>query len=273
MEEEIISNSTNSGKRNELNEALIKFNSVKHKVQNGGSSCCRGCLESIFPCLKNIDTTSTRYVFFADRVLHRLIISLIQFVFSLMFYYNAVALYNGMLILGYSTIYTNFPAVSVLLDRDTDLSNVMKFPALYKALLRGRELSTKNFLWWIFKSIFQAGVIMFGAIFLFEQNIYLKIVTVTFSVLIFVEILNVYTEIQKFHKVMIISLLGTGITYALTLWLFPEILDVYFIFTPDIIWRIAVIAVTCWLPFYLISLIKKWFFPEEYEKLNSASLR
>lgn len=114
---------------------------------------------------------------------------------------------------------------------------------------------------------------MFGAIFLFEQNIYLKIVTVTFSVLIFVEILNVYTEIQKFHKVMIISLLGTGITYALTLWLFPEILDVYFIFTPDIIWRIAVIAVTCWLPFYLISLIKKWFFPEEYEKLNSASLR
>lgn len=35
MEEEIISNSSNSGKGNELNEALIKFNSVKHKVQNG----------------------------------------------------------------------------------------------------------------------------------------------------------------------------------------------------------------------------------------------
>ena len=64
MEEEIISNSSNSGKGNELNEALIKFNSVKHKVQNGNSSCYRGCLESIFPCMKNIDTQSTRYVFY-----------------------------------------------------------------------------------------------------------------------------------------------------------------------------------------------------------------
>ena len=207
----------------------------------------------------------------ANFVIHRgLIISLIQFVFSLMFYYNAVALYNGMLILGYSTIYTNFPAVSVLLDRDTDLSNVMRFPALYKALLRGRELSNKNFLWWIFKSIYQAGMIMFLAIFLFEQNIYLKIVTVTFSVLIFVEILNVYTEIQKFHMFMVASLIGTAVTYSLTLWLCPNILDVYFIFTPDIIWRIAAIAVACWLPFYLCSIIKKKCFPEQYEKLNLA---
>lgn len=207
----------------------------------------------------------------ANFVIHRgLIISLIQFIFSLMFYYNAVALYNGVLILGYSTIFTSFPSISVLLDRDTEISNVMKFPALYKALLRGRELSLKNFLWWVFKSVFQAGVIMFCAIFLFEQNIYLKIVTVTFTVLIFVEILNVYTEIQKFHIIMIISLVGTALTYTLTLLFFPSILDVYFIFTFDIIWRLLVIAISCWLPFYLISIIKKKCFPEEYEKLNSA---
>ena len=207
----------------------------------------------------------------ANFVIHRgLIISLIQFVFSLMFYFNAVALYNGVLILGYSTIYTTLPSISVLLDRDTDLSNVMKFPALYKALLRGRELSMKNFLWWVFKSIFQAGVIMFCAIFLFPQNIYLKIVTVTFSVLIFVEILNVYTEIQKFHIFMTASLIGTAVTYTLTLVFFPSILDVYFIFELDIIWRIALIAVICWFPFYLCAIIKKKFFPEEYEKLNLA---
>ena len=187
-----------------------------------------------------------------------------------MFYFNAVALYNGVLILGYSTIYTTLPSISVLLDRDTDLSNVMKFPALYKALLRERELSMKNFLWWVFKSIFQAGVIMFCAIFLFPQNIYLKIVTVTFSVLIFVEILNVYTEIQKFHIFMTASLIGTAVTYTLTLVFFPSILDVYFIFELDIIWRIALIAVICWFPFYLCAIIKKKFFPEEYEKLNLA---
>lgn len=64
-------------------------------------------------------------------IIHRgLIISLIQFAFSMIFYYNPVALYNGVLILGYSTIYTNFPAISVLLDRDIEIKKVMKFPDL-----------------------------------------------------------------------------------------------------------------------------------------------
>ena len=59
-------------------------------------------------------------------IIHRgLIISLIQFIFSCMFYFNSVALYNGMLIMGYSTVYTCFPSISVLLDQDTDKKNVM----------------------------------------------------------------------------------------------------------------------------------------------------
>ena len=33
---------------------------------------------------------------------------------------------------------------------------------------------------------------------------------------------------------------------------------------------IALIAVICWFPFYLCAIIKKKFFPEEYEKLNLA---
>ena len=64
----------------------------------------------------------------ANFVIHRgLIISLIQFIFSLMFYYNSVALYNGFLIMGYSTIYTCLPSISVLLDQDTDRENCLKF--------------------------------------------------------------------------------------------------------------------------------------------------
>ena len=205
-------------------------------------------------------------------IIHRgLIISLIQFIFSLMFYYNPVALYNGVLVLGYSTVYTSFPAISVLVDRDTNKKNVMNFPALYKALLRGRELSVKTFLWWVFKSIYQAGVIMIGSVFLFEDNLFLKIVSVTFSVLIFVEILNVYTEIQKFHWFMGFALIGTAVTYSLTLIFFTSILDVVFIFKLDIIWRIAAIALACWAPFFMLSGVKRKCFPEEYEKLNISN--
>jgi phospholipid-translocating ATPase len=128
-------------------------------------------------------------------VIHRgLIISIIQFMFSIMFYNLAVPIYNGMLILGYSTIYTALPVISLLLDEDTKVINVMKFPALYKNLLKGRELSIKSFLWWFWKSIFQAAVIMVGAVFIFD-NIFLKIATITFTVLIFAELLNVYSEV------------------------------------------------------------------------------
>ena len=70
----------------------------------------------------------------------------------------------------------------------------MKFPTLYKNLLKGRELSIKSFLWWFWKSIFQAAVIMIGAVLIFDK-IFLKIATITFTVLIFAELLNVYSEV------------------------------------------------------------------------------
>jgi phospholipid-translocating ATPase len=112
---------------------------------------------------------------------------------------------------------------------------------------------------------------MIGSVYLFEDNLFLKIVSVTFSVLIFVEILNVYTEIKEFHWFMGLALIGTAVTYSLTLIFFKSILDVVFIFEPYIIWRIAVIALACWAPFFLLSKVKRKCFPEEYEKLNISN--
>ncbi len=128
-------------------------------------------------------------------VIHRgLIISFIQFIFSVLFYFSSIPIYNGILVSGYSSVFTALPVISLLLDKDTDISNVMKFPPLYKELQKGRELSVKSFLMWFFKSIFQSAVIMIGSIYLFEK-IFLKIVTISFTCLIFAELLNVYTEV------------------------------------------------------------------------------
>ena len=205
----------------------------------------------------------------ANFVIHRgLIISMNQFIFSLIFYFNPVALYNGMLSLGYSTIFTCFPSISILLDQDINRENVLKFPPLYKVLLKGRELNFKNFLWWFFKSIFQSTVLMFGSIFLFKNLIFLKIVTVSFTCLIYLEILNVYMEIKKFHKFMIISLIGTFIVYSLCLWLLPFVLDIAYIIQLDPLWKILVISVVAWLPFFIVSRIKKYCFPKENEKVR-----
>ena len=203
-------------------------------------------------------------------IIHRgLIISLIQFIFSCIFYFNSVALYNGVLIMGYSTIYTCFPSISVLLDQDTDKKNVMKFPGLYKKLLMGRELNLKIFLWWVFKSIFQAFVIMIGALFLFEENLFLIIVTVTFTALIFLEILNVYTEINKFHKFMGFSLIGTFFCYLISIYLLPNLLNTAEITSLSFLLKIASLSIISWFPFFALNKIKKWCFPETIEKLNA----
>lgn len=205
-------------------------------------------------------------------VIHRgLIISLIQFIFSIIFYCSAVPIYNGMLILGYSTVYTNIPVISLLLDRDTNLKNVMKFPDLYKSLLKGRELSIKSFLWWVWKSLFQASVIMIGSILLFGESLYLKVATITFTCLIFAELLNVYSEIKNFHRLMFFSLAATLFVYILSLILMKEILDVYYIFDIITLAKILFLTGISWLPFYIYEVCRFKLFPEAHEKIDGKS--
>ena len=208
----------------------------------------------------------------ANFIIHRgLIISFNQFIFSCVFYFNPVAIYSGFLSFGYSTIFTSLPSISVLLDKDVAKDNVLKFPNLYKILLKGRELNFKSFLIWLFKSIFQAGVIMFGAFIIFPDNIYLKIVTVTFTALIYLEILNVYLEINTYHWFMWVSFSCTCVIYLLTIFIIKYYLDIYYIFKKDIFWRIPILSIAAWAPFFIITRIKKKFFPETIEKLNQAN--
>ena len=50
-------------------------------------------------------------------VIHRgLIITVIQAIFSIIFYYVAIPIYNGYLMLGYTTLYTSFPVFSLVFD-------------------------------------------------------------------------------------------------------------------------------------------------------------
>jgi phospholipid-translocating ATPase len=83
-----------------------------------------------------------------------LIIAIIQAIFSIVFYFVAIAVYNGYLILGYSTVYTMCPVFSLVTDEDVSESVVIKFPILYQTLQKGRVLNTKTFLIWCFKSLF-----------------------------------------------------------------------------------------------------------------------
>lgn len=78
-------------------------------------------------------------------VIHRgLIISVMQAVFSAMFYFAPIALYQGMLIVGYATIYTNAPVFSLVLDQDVNEEIAMIYPELYKDLTKVRNMCMKT---------------------------------------------------------------------------------------------------------------------------------
>jgi len=65
-------------------------------------------------------------------------------------------------------------------------------------------MSTKNFLLWFWISVYQGSVIMLMAVLMFS-NSFINIVTITFTALIFSELLNVYSQLHKIHVAMIIS--------------------------------------------------------------------
>uniref|UniRef100_A0A8C6AS65 Phospholipid-transporting ATPase n=1 Tax=Monodon monoceros TaxID=40151 RepID=A0A8C6AS65_MONMO len=70
-------------------------------------------------------------------VMHRgLIISTMQAVFSSVFYFASVPLYQGFLMVGYATVYTMFPVFSLVLDQDVKPEMAMLYPELYKDLTK-----------------------------------------------------------------------------------------------------------------------------------------
>ena len=198
-------------------------------------------------------------------------------IFSILFYCSSVPIYNSVLVLGYSTIYTNLPVISLIYDRDTNIENVISFPNLYSSLQKGRLLSIKNFLLWFQKSLFQAAIIMLGAVLLFD-NVFLYIVTITFTSLIIAELLNVYTEvinsglfqIKTYHHVMIFSLIFTLIIYILSIVFLNTILDVYFVLDPIYFVKVLGLTLFSWIPFFIYEKIRAKCYPEDFEKINQG---
>ncbi|KAJ1341072.1 hypothetical protein BSLG_004313 [Batrachochytrium salamandrivorans] len=134
-------------------------------------------------------------------VIHRgLIISIMQAVFSSLFYFSPIALYQGMLLVGYATFYTMAPVFSLVLDKDISQDTALTYPELYKELVKvmfreaDEALSYKTFFIWLLISVYQGGAIMMLAIWLFE-NEFVRVVSISFTALVFNELLMVALEI------------------------------------------------------------------------------
>uniref|UniRef100_A0A8C7DXT4 Phospholipid-transporting ATPase n=1 Tax=Naja naja TaxID=35670 RepID=A0A8C7DXT4_NAJNA len=202
-------------------------------------------------------------------VMHRgLIISTMQAVFSSVFYFASVPLYQGFLMVGYATIYTMFPVFSLVLDQDVKPEMALLYPELYKDLTKGRSLSFKTFLIWVLISIYQGGILMYGALLLFESE-FVHVVAISFTALILTELLMVALTIRTWHWLMILAEIFSLCCYVASLAFLNEYFDVAFITTVTFLWKVSAITIVSCLPLYILKYLKRKFSPPNYSKLTS----
>ncbi|XP_046875687.1 probable phospholipid-transporting ATPase IIB [Hypomesus transpacificus] len=213
-------------------------------------------------------------------VMHRgMVISTMQAVFSSIFYFASVPLYQGFLMVGYATIYTMFPVFSLVLDQDVKPEMALLYPELYKDLTKGRSLSFKTFLIWVLISVYQGGILMYGALLLFESE-FVHVVAISFTALVLTELLMVALTVRTWHWVMVLAELFSLLCYAASLAFLNEyfgvgtvscgaFLDLPFIITPAFLWKVSAITGVSCLPLYIIKYLKRKFSPPSYSKLSS----
>jgi phospholipid-translocating ATPase len=201
-------------------------------------------------------------------VIHRgLIITTMQAIFSAIFYFSSVSLYQGFLMVGYATIYTMLPVFSLVLDRDVSGQIAITYPELYKELIKGRSLSYKTFFIWVLVSIYQGGVIMFGALLLFEDE-FIHVVAISFTALILTELTMVALTVRTWHPIMLLAELASILIYFLSLIVLRDFFDADFIKSGNFVWKTLVITSVSCLPLYVIKFLRKRLAPPAYQKLQ-----
>jgi phospholipid-translocating ATPase len=220
-------------------------------------------------------------------VIHRgLIISICQTVFSIASDFEPNALYRDWLLVGYSTIYTMMPVFSLVLDRDVDESVANLYPELYAELKTGRSLSYKSFFIWVAVSIYQGSIIQGLSQFLVgvghtktspaadttpsSDIIFLRMVALSFSVLVFNELVMVAMEVTTWHWIMIASIVGTAGIYAGSVPFLGDYFDLAFVGDVGFWWRFAVVAGVSLVPPYAVKILGRTLKPPSYRKVQGV---
>lgn len=202
-------------------------------------------------------------------VIHRgLIISVMQAVFSCVFYFASVSLFPGFLMIGYGTFYTMFPVSSLVLDEDVPSDIALIYPELYKDLGKGRSLSYKTFFIWVLISIYQGGIIMFGGLLLFDQD-FIHVVSITFTALILTELIMVAFTIRTWHWLMLFAEVISLALYVGTLAVLKNYFDQKFLVSAEFAWKVVVITLVSCLPLYILKYLRRKYAPPSYSKLTN----
>lgn len=203
-------------------------------------------------------------------IMHRgLIISVMQAIFSVFFNYSPVALYQGMLLVGYSTAYTMAPVFSLVLDQDVKRETALLYPELYQSLRKGRSLNMKTFLIWVLISIFQGGVLMIMALKMDYNDQFDRLISLSFTALIANELLVICMEIKTWHRYMVISILGSWLLYLISMFILTNDFELEYILTTKFWINVFIMTFVAISPLYIAKRLKEQLSPPTYTKLES----
>jgi len=204
----------------------------------------------------------------AQFVIHRgLIIAVCQTMYSIAIKFEPEGLYKDWLMVGYATIYTAMPVLSLVLDKDVDENLANLYPELYKELTLGRSLSYRTFFVWVAVSIYQGGMIQ-GLSQLLTEVDGPRMVAVSYTVLVLNELLMVAIEITTWHPLMIASIVGTFLIYVASIPFLGGYFDLDFLLTWGFLWRVLAIGALSLVPPYTVKLIRRAVKPPSYRKVQ-----
>ncbi|OCL04095.1 phospholipid-translocating P-type ATPase-like protein [Glonium stellatum] len=207
----------------------------------------------------------------AQFVIHRgLIISICQTVFSIASDFEPIALYRDWLLVGYSTIYTMAPVFSLVLDRDVDESVANLYPELYAELTTGRSLSYRTFFVWVLVSIYQGSMIQGLSQILVNLDLFTRMVSVSYTVLVLNELIMVAMEVTTWHWVMIASIVGTAGIYFGSLPFLGEYFDLAYLMSIAFWWKLVVVAAVSLVPPYAFKILGRTLRPPSYRKVRGV---
>lgn len=207
----------------------------------------------------------------AQFIIHRgLLISVAQVVYSISTYFEPLALYQGWLMVGYSTIYTMAPVFSLTLDCDVDERLTKLYPELYKELTLGKSLSYKTFFMWAGISLYQGCVIQLLSQQLqtIKESMFITMVALSFSCLVYNELFMVALSINKWNKIMASTIIITFIAYVGSIPLLLEYFNLTYVASFAYVWQCGLILGVSLFPVWLVQYLNRKLRPPNYAKVQ-----
>ncbi|KAI5190666.1 phospholipid-translocating ATPase [Nematocida minor] len=205
----------------------------------------------------------------AQFIIHRgTTLGVAQGIFSSLFSFCPISIYQGKISIGYVTFYTFLPVFSIVLSKDMAKKVSRKFPELYSDISNGSVLNDTTFSMWMFMGYYQGVVIMVLTLVFFE-NALIQLVSITFSCLVLNELLMVFLCVSRVHKVMIVAQSVSILMYLVSFKVLSDEISIPKEWRKFLV-QIILVNMVAILPAIVQWAWRLWMNPPSYRKIQAA---